>query len=354
MDLLTPAMDPKVSDVFPKSKQQETYYAALSDELLSRYPVLGLQAPGYPALYDLLTTQPGSADQWIDQTLAFQEEQIQVQLTQVGEAKSLRDLEAAVTQSMLLQSALTNFKEFGRAEQSFEDEIGSQDFLQQMLNKYVDPSVGYGFGALLLLQGTKFFFKDSSPWINAALTGLSPLIRAFTTYAVVSMAAGTVYQAGKVEHTKQNRDQIEGLTEASTSDGAFFDRGQAQAANSAYHWAVGMFIGRLAVDSLLMYRPMVMDVVRAMNTQLSAEELAGDVGAFRTLGLRAGDWESIDGRMDVLERTGVAQNPEAWKEIELSALRLKIRLRANETWLPKISPASQKLIRLLSNTRSAA
>src|SRR6185312_11304331 len=108
-----------------------------------------------------LAADPQSSQSLIEQALANQETVIQEQLYKVGEAKSLHDLEAAVTQSMLLQAALSNYSEFCQAEQSFEDQLSSQDFLQQLLSKYVDPSVSYGFGALLLLQGTKFFFKDS-------------------------------------------------------------------------------------------------------------------------------------------------------------------------------------------------
>jgi hypothetical protein len=352
----------RVEAILPDSEKRGKYFEALGEQVLSRFPVLNVDVPVGSAsmkLYDALAmlnpANESSADVLeraellVDFALIRIESTILRNIRKVGEATDLREIEKVVTSSVMLELVLTSFPEFRESQEQFVEMLLTPSLTHQIMHKYVGWYLGAGFGSILLMhmfssktaESTRWFVPNllkrmarrTGPWVDVAMRALGPLIKGYMTSAMVVILADTAYQANELYETRERRQDVDDLFHSGALGGSFVDFGELQGASSAYQITKWFFVGRVALDTALLYFPMLRGALGKLRVRLTVREFAGDLRAFETLGVKPGRWDQgeLDAGLHAM-RARIGLPADELAAAERAHARLTAKLRGGETW----------------------
>jgi hypothetical protein len=353
------------------------YRSMLKTELLSRYPILNLSVAvplDHPIfrgkLYQALAALAprgkveGSvlarATPLVDHALSRIEAQLRKNLITVGNATDLEDIQKVVTGSVMLGLVMNGFPEFQLEQERFTHELLSPSLASQILRRYAGKYLGWGFGSLMLLEGSKFVLKRTAPYVGAITAGLEPWIQGYMHTAAVVMLAETSEELYELKQARTQREQADAFSMTSADGQPLIDFVEQQSADSAYTWAKWSFLGRTAMDGAFMYYPMLRPVLRRTIERYGmahVRELGGDLSAFRDLGLQAGDWRKLDSAL-ARARAGHPAPGKTEADAERAYQRLAAKLGSGESWstaeLSQLGVARRPALSSLENALRSA
>lgn len=281
---------PRARDLFA-SKDLPEYREALKQGWLNSYPLLGipLGADHQTLAYKLGAVPPGSSAEWetILAALGASETRIENALGALGRARGPEDIESLLTDSLFLALSLEYYPELGKTAVKTVERLKDPSVVDRIMERHVGGYLMAGFGSLLVAHGTAWVFKGTAPFINSVLETLAPQIRLYVWTATGLVAADTIHQAAELKRAGDSARWAEDIFYASPESSYFFEESDVRHLQSSYQFAKWLFAGRIVLDSVFLYVP----VSREM---WALHGMRREIGAFRTLGLKAGEWERLE------------------------------------------------------------
>lgn len=281
---------PRARDLFA-SKDLPEYRESLKQGLLNAYPLLGIPlGPDHQTLARKLAgIAPDSAAEWdtIFAALGASELRIDAALGSLERARSAEDIESLLTDSLFLALSLEYYPELGKTAVKTVERLRDPSVVDRILERHVGGYLMAGFGSLLVAHGTAWVFKGTAPFVNAVLETLAPQIRLYVWTATGLVAAETIHQAGELKRAGESARWAEDMFYASPESSYFFEESDVRHLQSSYQFSKWLFAGRIVLDSVFLYVPVSREV-------WALHGLRREIAAFRTLGLKAGQWDRLD------------------------------------------------------------
>lgn len=264
------------------------YLKEFDHEILARFPILSVSVEGRP-LFENLGELGGVAALWsdktraraerlIDQALTTIEAGIQEQIRKVANAVSVEEIRTVADSSVVLSLVLSGYPEFQLIQERSLYDAFRRPLLDQVMTKYVGRYLGYGFGTLMLLQGTRFLVKRSSPFVDVVLSAISPLMTGYLRSALALIVVDSIHQGAQVYDARRKSQEATRLFESTADGQPLLAEEDYRAANSSYQLTQWMFIGRVAMDAAFMYYPMAKQALGlSAEAAASAERIDGQI-----------------------------------------------------------------------------
>jgi hypothetical protein len=334
--------NPAVDEVLTDKDRNALYYELVDQQALNKHPILDivvpfrfvkkvevpiLVEPGYvefevverriesARLADaLVAINPGrtcppspeteaQAETLINYALADLENQIRKNIETVGNATSQEEIRSVLSSSMMISLVMSGFPEFKRFEKSSLEELLSPSLLDMAMNRYATPAMMYGFGAMMLMQGTDWIAKRVSKGAYAIThvlnEGFQGVLEGYMRGAMALIVADTAYQISELAHKRSEKRQTEDFFLCSASGPCFSSIENVRAAAATYSRAKAEMVFRITLDLFFMYRPIVRGFLVNRGERAAMRDFAADSQAFETLGLKPGQFGEVERVMSI-------------------------------------------------------
>jgi DNA-directed RNA polymerase subunit F len=321
---LYPSNSPSVREVIQDDAHAQIYFDKLAEITRSQNPILDIevQAPDedghlnltkladalVAANPDLVNSAPvmKRIEPLIDQALIKVEANLLSEIEHVALARTPQDLEEIVTGSVMLSLVMSGFPEFHLQQDKFRQELLSPSLVDQLMRRYVNKYVEYGFGALMLFQvikfSSKFIAKDALPYISIIGSGIDAVTAGYMRSAMIAVLADKTYMAAEAIQASRARDEIQKGYLCGATGPCLFSANELQSSQDKASHAWSTFGWSVAADTAFMFAPMGWALFNESKMAVTAEVFAQDSAAFAQLGLKPGSFDEIGKRVNLARR----------------------------------------------------
>ena len=330
------------------SSMIDSYKDILIDEISSHHPMLQMEVEqnGEKKLFfeilSALSSDEPLAFKALDLGLGLLQKHMKTLAEAVSHSKSLEEMKAIAGNSMLLNLLLKHFPQFENEKDHFVRSLKHQSLNDFFVRSYLGPYIGYGFGAMMLIQvplAIKNAMGKKTPILGAINAGVDPFIKIFMKLVPITLSWDLIHYYGEVQEEKKIDQQSQGLF-FSSPDATWVTYTDMREARSTYNLSYWMLVARGFIDVPFIgagIKPVraLSKAVWSMRPTMKAR-LQRDLLAFRALGLNGGEWKKLDRGLSRILKNKHRLSKRTIKNAVKAHKHLSKQLAKGKDWNPEL------------------